>query len=54
MIRCIKIEYYNTFPDGTNYTIYCKDTDNIGFSIDKVGEDKLQSYIYKYGDMERR
>ncbi len=49
-----KIEYYNTFPDGTNYTIYCKDTDNIGFSIDKVGEDKLQSYIYKYGDMERR
>lgn len=49
-----KIEYYNIFPNGTSYTIYCKDTDNINFSIDKVGEDKLQSYIYKYGDMERK
>ena len=49
-----KIEYYNTFPDGTSYTIYCKNMDNINFSIDKASEDKLQSYIYKYGDMERK
>lgn len=42
-----KIEYYNSFPDGTNYTMYCKDEDNITFGIDKVGEDTLATYIYE-------
>ena len=44
-----KIEYYYGFPDGTNYTIYCKDEENINFSIDKVGEDVIKSYIYEKG-----
>ena len=44
-----KIEYWDMFPDGTNYTIYCKEEKNIEFSIDKVGEDVLHSYIKKYG-----
>ena len=49
-----KIEYYNAFPKGTNYTIYCKEKDNIIFSVDKDDEDKLQSYIYDNGDVEKR
>ena len=49
-----KIEYTNLFPDGTDYTIYCKDEENISFSIDKAGEDKLQNYIYKNGTTESR
>lgn len=44
-----KIEYRDMFPDGTNYTMYCKEEKNIEFSIDKVGEDVLHSYIKKYG-----
>lgn len=44
-----KIEYRDMFPDGTNYTIYCKEEKNIEFSIDKIGEDVLHSYIKKYG-----
>ncbi len=44
-----RIEYYNMFPDGTHYTIYCKDEENINFGIDKVGEDVLKNYIYENG-----
>lgn len=47
-----KIEYYNLFPDGREYTMYCKDEDNITFSIDKAGEDTLATYIYKNGKRE--
>ncbi len=49
-----KIEYYNGFPDGKNYTMYCKDEDNITFSIDKVEEDTLATYIYKKGTIETK
>ena len=49
-----KIEYYNSFPDGTNYTMYCKDEDNIEFGIDKVGEDTLATYIRNQGYIEKR
>lgn len=44
-----RIEYYNMFPDGTHYTIYCKDEENINFGIDKVGVDVLKHYIYENG-----
>ena len=44
-----RIEYYNMFPDGTHYTIYCKDEENISFGIDKVGEDALKNYICENG-----
>lgn len=44
-----KIEYNDLFPDGTDYTIYCKDEKSISFGIDKVGEDVLHSYIHKNG-----
>lgn len=47
-----KIEYYNLFPDGTSYTMYCKDEKNITFGIDKVGEDTLATYIYENGKRE--
>lgn len=49
-----KIEYAKSFPDGASYTIYCRDEENIYFSIDKVGEDKLASYIYENGIIENR
>ena len=49
-----KIEYYNMFPDGTEYTIYCKEEDNINFGIDKVGEDVLATYIYNKGYIEKK
>ena len=49
-----KIEYYNMFPDGTDYTIYCKEEDNINFGIDKVGEDTLATYIRNQGYIEKR
>ncbi len=49
-----KIEYYIGFPDGKNYTMYCKDEDNITFSIDKVEEDTLATYIYKKGTIETK
>lgn len=49
-----KIEYYNMFPDGTSYLLYCKDEDNIKFSIDKVGTDMLLQYIYDNGTSEVR
>lgn len=44
-----KIEYYHLFPDGTQYTMYCKNEDNITFGIDKVEEDTLATYIYENG-----
>ncbi len=44
-----RIEYYNMFPDGTHYTIYCKDEENVNFGIDKVGKDVLKNYIYENG-----
>ncbi len=47
-----KIEYHHLFPDGTEYTMYCKDEDNISFSIDKVGKDTLQTFIYENGKRE--
>lgn len=47
-----KIEYYHLFPDGTQYTMYCKDEDGITFGIDKVGEDTLATYIYENGKRE--
>lgn len=49
-----RIEYYYGFPDGTNYIIYCKDEENISFSIDKVGKDVIKSYIYENGYTELR
>ena len=49
-----KIEYMDGFPDGTNYTIYCKEENNIEFSIDKVGEDVLHTYILKNGSIVKR
>ena len=49
-----KIEYHYSFPDGTDYTIYCKDGDNIKFSIDKGGEDTLAIYIDQNGYNEIR
>ena len=44
-----RIEYFNMFPDGTHYTIYCNDEENINFGIDKVGDDVLKKYIYENG-----
>ena len=44
-----RIEYYNMLPDGTHYTIYCNDEENINFGIDKVGDDVLKKYIYENG-----
>lgn len=49
-----KIEYYNSFPDGTNYTMYCENEENIEFGIDKSGEDVLATYIYDNGYIEKR
>ena len=49
-----KIEYYTMFPDGTSYTLYCKNQKDISFGIDKVGEDVLKSYIYENGTKERK
>ena len=49
-----RIEYYHTFHDGTSYTMYCKDEDNIIFNIDKAEEDTLANYIYKNGFTEKR
>lgn len=49
-----KIEYHHLFPDGTDYTMYCKDEENISFSIDKVGEDTLATYIHENGMRETR
>ncbi len=49
-----KIEYYNMFPDGISYLLYCEDEDNIKFSIDKVGTDVLSKYIYDNGTREVR
>ena len=44
-----RIEYYNMFPDGAHYTIYCNDEENINFGIDKIGDDVLKKYIYENG-----
>lgn len=49
-----KIEYYNVFPDSTNYVMYCKDEDDIEFGIDKVDKDMLATYIYENGYIEKR
>lgn len=49
-----KIEFFRLFPDGTNYTIYCKNEENINFDIDKVGIDTLEKYIYENGKKEIR
>lgn len=44
-----KIEFTDLFPDGTDYTIYCKEEKNISLGIDKVGEDVLHTYIEENG-----
>ena len=49
-----KIEYYHLFPDGNEYTMYCKDEDDMTFGIDKAGEDTLATYIYENGKREIR
>ena len=49
-----RIEYYIGFPDGTSYTMYCKDEDNISFDIDKTGVDNLAKYICENGYTEKR
>lgn len=49
-----KIEYSNSFPDGADYKIYCKDEKDITFSIDKSGKDVLADYIYKNGKIKTK
>lgn len=49
-----KIEYNYSFPDGKDYTMYCKDGNNIRFAIDKGGEDTLATYIEQNGYNEIR
>lgn len=49
-----KIEYSNSFPDGTDYKIYCKDEKDITFSIDKASKDVLANYIYKNGKIKTK
>lgn len=49
-----KIEYSNSFPDGTDYKIYCKDEKDITFSMDKDGKDVLEKYIYENGKKKTR
>lgn len=49
-----KIEYNVLFPDGTSYTMYCSDEDDIYFGIDKTGVDTLAEYIRENGYTEKR
>ena len=49
-----KIEFFHMFPDGTHYTLFCKNQVEVSFGIDKVGEDVLQSYIREHGTTEIR
>ena len=49
-----KIEYTDSIPDGTRYTIYCKDGKRMDFGIDKVEEDTLHHYLFIHGKKNRR
>ena len=49
-----KIEFAYSFPDGTHYTVYCKNEENISFDIDKNGIDTLEKYILENGKKETR
>lgn len=49
-----KIEYYNGFPDVTDYTIYCENEDNISFGMDSLDADNLSKYIREKGYTEKR
>lgn len=46
-----KIEFHNSFPDSTDYTIYCGDEENITFSIDGSA---IATYILEHGRTELR
>lgn len=47
-----KIEYFNSFPDGSDYIIYCRDEDTISFSTDDAY--LLAKYIRENGYTEKR
>lgn len=49
-----KIEYYNTFPHGTDYTMYCRNEEDISFSLNTSGIDTLAKYIRENGYTEKR
>lgn len=49
-----KIEYYNTFPHGTDYTMYCMNEENISFGLNTSGIDSLAKYIRENGYAEKR
>lgn len=49
-----KIEYYNTFPHGTDYTMYCTNEENISFGLNASGIDSLAKYIRENGYTEKR
>lgn len=49
-----KIEYYNTFPHGTDYTMYCRNEENISFGLNTSGSDSLAKYIRENGYAEKR
>ena len=54
MNLCIKLNNVLRITENGRYTIYCKDGDNIKFSIDKGGEDTLAIYIDQNGYNEIR
>lgn len=50
-----KIEFYiGFFSDIIDYTIYCKNEDNISFDIDSLDADNLSKYIRENGYTEKR
>ena len=49
-----KIEYYNTFAHGTDYTMYCMNEENISFGLNTSGIDSLAKYIRENGYAEKR
>lgn len=49
-----KIEYYNTFPHGTDYTMYCRNEENISFGLNTSEIDTLAKYIRENGYTEKR
>lgn len=51
-----EIEYSTSFPHNEDIEIYCKDEENIKFSLyeNSSWEEELKEYIYKKGTIERR
>ena len=49
-----KIEYYNTFAHGTDYTMYCMNEENISFGLNTSGINSLAKYIRENGYAEKR